>query len=98
MTGTGFWQFSPSGEVLALVQQNSQASMEVTLRSTDTGAVVSSTSYPVADIDFVRTATHHRAVVDGVAHDLVAVSPPVPDVCAPRWPDQAALQAEASGP
>ncbi|WP_374456509.1 fibronectin type III domain-containing protein [Nocardioides sp.] len=95
MTGTGFWQFSPCGEMLAIVSQNNQTAMDVVLRATDDGSIAASTSYSVASISFARTATHHSAVVDGVPHDLVAVSPPVPDVCAPTWPADAVLEHEA---
>ena len=93
ITGTGFWQFSPCGDVLALVTQNDQVSMQVQLINTDTGAIASSTSYPVGTVTFETTATHHRATVDGTPHDLVPVFPPVPDVCPPTWPPGAAVQA-----
>lgn len=91
ITGTGFWKFSPCGSVLALVTQNNQVSMEVQLISSDDGDIKASTSYPIGSIDFSTTATHHRATVDGVDHDLAPVFAPVPDVCPPTWPDDAAL-------
>lgn len=98
--GTGFWRFSPCGEVLAFAMQPPSGTLEVSLESTSSGTVLGSDSYPVPATTptFETTATHHVVTVDGTPHQLAPVTPPSPDVCPPTWPPDASLTATPTGP
>ena len=64
-----FWQFSPCGDVVALVDQGTQATSAHLYRTAD-GAQVGTNTFNNNNIAFRSTATVHQAVVNGSAHTL----------------------------
>ncbi|MBO9524354.1 MAG: fibronectin type III domain-containing protein [Nocardioidaceae bacterium] len=94
---SGFWKFSPCGDMLGLVAQQAQTGEHVTLVHVTDGQLVADQTYPfpISTIGFTATSTQHQVVVDGVAHYLAnnTAGAVCTDTTAPTWPANAALTA-----
>jgi len=68
---SAFWQFSPCGDVIALVEQTSQTFLDVSAYKTSTGSPVGSQSgVPFGPASLATSATHHVLTVNGDAQNL----------------------------
>ncbi|MFL5935670.1 MAG: nidogen-like domain-containing protein [Gaiellaceae bacterium] len=68
---SGFWQFSPCGDVIALVQQTSVSFLDVSAYKTSTGSPVGSVSgVPFGAASLATNSTHHVLTVNGNAQNL----------------------------
>ncbi|HEX7716940.1 MAG TPA: fibronectin type III domain-containing protein, partial [Marmoricola sp.] len=94
--GTGFWRFSPCGDVLGVVEQDHQIADNVTLIGVADGHQIAAQSYPIAYIALRATAASHIVSVDNVDQPALATNTAgatCADTQAPTWPADAALTA-----
>jgi hypothetical protein len=73
-TTTGFWRFSPCGDLLAESKRMSSTQVWVSLRATLDGSVVPNSGryVPVASISFKSTLASHIVTVDGTDYTPLA--------------------------
>lgn len=73
ITASAFWQFSPCGDVIAIVQQTSPTFQSARTLRTSTGALLrSQDGIPLASLALSATTTQHQAVVNGTVYPLGA--------------------------
>lgn len=94
--GTGFWRFSPCGDVLGVVEQDGQIADNVSLVKVSDGQQLAARSYPISYIALRTTAASHIVSVNNV--DQPALAPNTAgaacaDTTAPTWPSGATLAA-----
>ncbi|HEX2281937.1 MAG TPA: SdrD B-like domain-containing protein, partial [Thermomicrobiales bacterium] len=103
---SGFWQFSPCGDVFAMVQQMDQVGLDVRLVSTASGDLLNggSTGFPFGAVEFETTETAHTLTLTTpsdptpTTYELVpnttgedCEEPPTGDTTAPTWPGDASI-------
>lgn len=94
--GTGFWRFSPCGDVLGVVEQDGQIADNVTLIRVSDGQQLAAQSYPIAYIALRTTSASHIVSVDNVDQPPLApntAAATCADTQAPTWPAGADLTA-----
>lgn len=91
--GSGFWKFSPCGDVLGLVEQDGQIADNVSLVRVSDGQQIAGQSYPISYIALRATSASHIVSVDNVDHVLApnTAGATCADTTAPSWPAGAAL-------
>lgn len=68
---SGWWQFSPCGDVLGVVIQPSQTSLvDVSLYNTGSGQVLATTQFNSLNVSFKATESNHVVTVDGTDYNL----------------------------
>ncbi|MCF7805299.1 MAG: fibronectin type III domain-containing protein [Candidatus Marinimicrobia bacterium] len=92
---SSFWQFSPAGDKLGRVIQESLTQIRVQLISTLDGNIAPNTQYPFGEVQFIATEDNHWAYIGGTAYNLSAntAGQPCPEYDPPEWPDDATITA-----
>ncbi|MFT4287812.1 fibronectin type III domain-containing protein [Nocardioides sp.] len=95
--GSAYWQFSPRGDLLGIVDQTGASSESVYLVGThaDSDVRASTTYDAIADGDFEATAAGHYYHLGTQSYLLAPLTAPVPDYCQPIWADATELTASA---
>ena len=68
---SGWWKFSPCGDVFGIVIQPSSAnSVDVSLYVSSTGQVIATNQFSSLNVSLKATESYHVATVDGTDHNL----------------------------
>jgi hypothetical protein len=91
--GSAYWEFSPRGDLLGIVNQTGASTEDVRLVGThaDSDVRASATYNAIAADGFEATPAGHVYHLGTQTYVLAPLTAPVPDRCAPTWTAQAEL-------
>ena len=85
---SGYWQFNPCGNIIALVNQGSLNGEEVDLYSVETGAHIGGTSFPLQSVTLNSTSESETATITNPPQTITVARDPSCDPTTPQGSNQ----------